>query len=454
MTTSATPPFALRSTCVVTPDGIRDAAVIVQDGYITAVIDSAAIPIGLKVNDVGDLVVSPGLVDPHVHINEPGRTEWEGFATASRAAAAGGVTTLVDMPLNSSPVTTTLDAFALKRAAAGRELYVDCGFHAGLVPANTSSLTPLLRSGVLGVKAFLIHSGIDEFPNVGEKELRRAMPAIAESGLPLLVHAEISSAPSVSRLKHANPEQYRQYLAARPRSWENDAIALMIRLCKEFGCRVHIVHLSSSEAVPMLREAKAAGLPITVETCPHYLYFSAEDIPDGATHFKCAPPIRESYNKELLWDALRDGVIDFLASDHSPCLPAMKLPESGDFMNAWGGISSLQLGLSIIWTEARKRGFSLPDVGRWLATNPAKLVGLAGRKGAIVPGAAADLVVWHPEELFVVEAAQIYHRHTLTPYEGRTLQGKVYATYLRGIKVFDRGSFSKPSGTILLRDSR
>ncbi|MBI5472895.1 MAG: allantoinase AllB, partial [Ignavibacteriae bacterium] len=374
--------FALRSTRVVTSVGMRNAVVVVKGDAIEDVV--AAEAYSGDAIDCGNLVISPGLIDPHVHINEPGRTEWEGFATATRAAAAGGITSLVDMPLNSSPVTTSVQALEGKLTSAEGKLNVDCGFHGGLIPANAAGLGPLLESGILGVKAFLAPSGIEEFPNVTETDLRNAMPLIAESGLPLLVHAELASFPQpLSEAKGLTASKDAKILRSaqnwkqsRPRKWENDAVALLIRLCEEFGCRVHIVHVSSSEVVPLLRAAKQKGLPITAETCPHYLVFASEEIPDGATQFKCAPPIRERENKEQLWHALREGVIDFVASDHSPCPPAMKLSESGDFLKAWGGIASLQLGLSIMWTAARTRGFQLADLSRWMSANPAVLAGL------------------------------------------------------------------------------
>ncbi len=449
--------FAIRSTRVVTINGVQNAVVVVKGETIAEVIPSQEF-VGEDALDCRDLVIAPGLVDSHVHINEPGRTEWEGFESATKAAAGGGITTLVDMPLNSSPVTTTVDAFRQKLDAAKGKLSVDCGFYGGVVPENARNLASLLASGVLGVKGFLIHSGIDEFPHVTETDLRNAMPLIAESGLPLLVHAELASPPTLSGAKSIaltnDSETLRSaqgFVSSRPRKWENDAVALMIRLCREFGCRVHIVHVSSSEVVPLLREAKESGLPITAETCLHYLVFASEEIPDGATQFKCAPPIRERKNNEQLWQALRDGVIDLVASDHSPCPPEMKLMEQGDFTKAWGGIASLQFGLSIMWTAARTRGFQLADLSRWMSANPAVLAGLEKKKGMIAPGFDADFVVWDPDESFVVVQSIIHHRHKITPYEGRTLFGKVYATYLRGKKIFDQGNFPAPSGQILLR---
>ena len=449
--------FAIRSTRVVTINGVQNAVVVVKGETIAEVIPSQEF-VGEDALDCRDLVIAPGLVDSHVHINEPGRTEWEGFESATKAAAGGGITTLVDMPLNSSPVTTTVDAFRQKLDAAKGKLSVDCGFYGGIVPENAGELMSLLASGVLGVKGFLIHSGIDEFPHVTETDLRNAMPLIAESGLPLLVHAELASPPTLSGAKSIaltnDSETLRSaqgFVSSRPRKWENDAVALMIRLCREFGCRVHIVHVSSSEVVPLLREAKESGLTITAETCLHYLVFASEEIPDGATQFKCAPPIRERKNNEQLWQALRDGVIDLVASDHSPCPPEMKLMEQGDFTKAWGGIASLQFGLSIMWTAARTRGFQLADLSRWMSANPAVLAGLEKKKGMIAPGFDADFVVWDPDESFVVVQSIIHHRHKITPYEGRTLFGKVHATYLRGKKIFDQGKFTAPSGRILLR---
>jgi allantoinase len=438
----------MRSSRVVTPDGMRDAVVSFRDGVIVSVEQPQEIPSD-RVEDFGDLVISPGLIDPHVHINEPGRTEWEGFETATRSAAAAGVTTLVDMPLNSSPVTTSVVAFQTKLNASERKLHVDCGFHAGLVPANAGNLKSLLASGVLGVKAFMIHSGIDDFPATTESDFHNAMHAIAEAGIPLLVHAELQ--PRDFETRASNPRSYEEYLSSRPRNWENDAVAMMIRLCKEYRCRVHIVHVSSSEAIPLLRNAKEAGLPITAETCPHYLYFDSETIPDGDTRLKCAPPIRERENNEKLWDALREGVLDFVASDHSPCSPEMKFLGEGNFMKAWGGIASLQFGLPIVWTLTRERGLTPENLSSMMSANPAKLIGLENRKGRIAAGFDADFVVWDPDESFVVEPSIVHHRHKLTPYEGRRLFGKVYTTFLHGSKVFSEGTFSSPSGRVILQ---
>ena len=442
------PDLALRSQRIVTPDGIRDGAVLIQDGLIEAVAPPVQIPDECLIKDVGASVVMAGLVDSHVHINEPGRTDWEGFETATRAAAAGGLTTLVDMPLNSSPVTTTTRAFDQKRAAAEGKLWVDVGFYAGLIPGNTADLEPLLDAGVLGVKAFLVPSGIDEFPNATEADLRAGLPVLAGRGVPLLAHAELDrGAPEI-----ADPRSYAAYLASRPRAWENAAIALLIDLCREYEVPIHVVHLSSSDAVPALQAAREEGLPLTVETCPHYLYFSAEDIPDGDTRFKCAPPIRERANRERLWQALRDGVIDFIVSDHSPSLPALKRLGEGDFQRAWGGIASLQLGLPIVWTAARGGGFGVVDVARWMSHGPAHFLGLNDRKGGIEAGLDADLVVWNPDASFIVEPSLIHHRHNLTPYEGETLFGVVEMTVLRGTTVYERGRFiGEPLGKMVFR---
>lgn len=413
--------LSLRSLRVALPDGVRPASLRVQNGVIVEIGGYDESSDG----DLGDLAILPGLVDPHVHINEPGRTEWEGFVTATQAAAAGGVTALVDMPLNSSPVTTTVAALDAKRHATKGKLHVDVGFYAGLVPGNEAEIPALLDAGVLGVKAFLCHSGIDEFPAATEKELRAAMPVLAERGIPLLVHAEIESAVPVMQ----DGRSYADYLASRPATFEREAIELLIDLCRETGCRTHIVHLADAESLPMIRAAKDEGLPLTVETAPHYLTFAAEDVPDGATQYKCAPPIRDAANRAGLWQGLADGVIDFIATDHSPCPPELKRLDQGRFDLAWGGISSLQLTLPAVWTEAKQRGHSLDEVVRWLCSAPAKFV---GRESSLTVGAAANLVVFDPDATFVVQGAQLLHRHPVTPYDGRRLQGVVQRTYLRG----------------------
>lgn len=428
--------FALRSRRVVFPDGVRPASLRIEGERIAAILPYEPIPVSCRVEDVGERVVMPGLVDPHVHINEPGRTAWEGFETATQAAAAGGVTTLVDMPLNSSPVTVTLPALHKKMAAAEGQCWVDVGFHAGVVPGHVGELEALLRAGVLGAKAFLVHSGIDDFPAATETELRAALPVLAKHGVPLLVHAELETAKPPPR---GDARAYASWLASRPTAWELDAIEWMIRLCREFHAPIHIVHLSAAGALPMLQRARVEGLPITVETCPHYLFFNAGEIPDGATVYKCAPPIRERLNNEQLWGALLQGAIDLVATDHSPCPPALKAVESGDFFAAWGGIASLQWSLPAVWTAGREAGVTFDQLARWLSAAPAKLAGLAGRKGVIAPGADADLVVWEPDASFVVHPEKTYHRHKLSPYIGRTLYGVIEKTYLRGRLVAEKG---------------
>ena len=428
--------FVLRSRRVVFPDGVRPASLRIEGERIAAVLPYDPIPVSCRVEDVGERVVMPGLVDPHVHINEPGRTAWEGFETATQAAAAGGVTTLVDMPLNSSPVTVTLSALHKKIAAAEGRCWVDVGFHAGVVPGHTAELEAQLRAGVLGAKAFLVHSGIDEFPAATETELRAALPVLAKHGVPLLVHAELETVKPPPR---GDGRSYASWLASRPAAWELDAIEWMIRLCRETRAPMHIVHRSAAGALPMLQRARVEGLPLTVETCPHYLFFNAGDIPDGATVYKCAPPIRERLNNEQLWGALMQGAIDFVATDHSPCPPAMKAIDTGDFFAAWGGIASLQWSLPAVWTAGREAGVTFDQLSRWLSAAPAKLVGLAGRKGVIAPGADADLVVWEPDASFVVHAEKTYHRHKLSPYIGRTLYGVIERTYLRGRLVAEKG---------------
>ena len=432
--------FAIASRRIQLDAGEFDGALLIRDGTVQAVVVRADVPHGVSVDDFGSLVVMAGRVDTHVHVNEPGRTDWEGFETATRAAAAGGTTTIVDMPLNSVPVTTTLEALERKREAARGRCFVDCGFWGGVVPGNADELEPMIEAGVCGFKAFLIDAGIAEFPAVTEADLRAALPILAARGVPLLVHAELalSAAPAA-----ADPRRYATHLGSRPDAWERDAIALLVRLCREYRAPVHVVHLSSATALPLLRAARAEGLPFTAETCPHYLVFEAEAVADGATEFKCAPPIRGARNREQLWAALADGTIELVVSDHSPCTPELKARAAGDFASAWGGIASLQLALSATWTEARARGLTPADVARWMCEAPARQARLA-RKGRLAAGGDADVVVWDPDAPFSVTEADLHHRHKLTPYLGRRLQGIVRATYLRGRKVYDRGSFTEP----------
>lgn len=445
--------LVIRTKRFVSTTSVAPASVHISDGCVEKIGAWDAETSAVETIDYGDLVVMPGNVDAHVHVNEPGRTEWEGYETATRAAAAGGVTTIVDMPLNSIPPTTTLAGFEEKLSAAKGQCTVDVAFWGGVVPGNASELEPLVRKGVRGFKCFLIHSGVDEFPHVTEDDLRLAMPEIERLDSVLLVHAEVggpidAAAASLAGLDH---REYETFLKSRPSEAETQAIAMMIGLARETGCRTHIVHLSSADALPMLRAAKAEGVPITAETCPHYLTFAAEEIPDGATHFKCCPPVRERENREKLWDAIADGSIEMVVSDHSPCTPALKLQESGDFMDAWGGISALQFGLPVMWTALRKRGLALQDLTRLMAEQPALLAGLDTRKGRLQVGYDADIVVWDPSADFVVDPELIFHRHKLTPYSGMEIFGKVEVTYSRGKKVFENGAFTggPPQGELI-----
>ena len=438
----------------------------IRDGRIASITDYEDVPADSEILEAnGDSLVMAGLVDTHVHINEPGRTDWEGFATATRAAAAGGVTTLVDMPLNSIPPTTTLNGLNEKLAAARSQCYVDTAFWGGIVPGNTGELAALHDAGVVGFKCFLIHSGVDEFPNVTETDLRAALPELTRLGSLLIVHAEVPgpieragqqschAADAQDLSKNDCVTAYQTFLDSRPRAAENEAVELMIRLSREFGARVHIVHHSSADALPLLAGAKMEGLNITAETCPHYLTFAAEDVPDGATEFKCCPPIRERENREELWQALGAGTIDMIVSDHSPCLPELKLKERGDFLAAWGGIASLQFRLPVVWTEARKRGFGISEVAEWLCRAPARLTGWENRKGSIRVGCDADIIIWDPRQSFTIEPETTHHRHKLTPYANRKFDGVVQTTFLRGRKIYDAGQFvGAPRGVLLLND--
>jgi allantoinase len=452
---SAAADLIVRGKRVITPEGERAAAIHVRAGVIAAISGFDEIVQGATVEEAGDFVVMPGLVDTHVHMNEPGRTDWEGFSSATRAAAAGGVTTLIEMPLNSIPATTSAAAFREKLAAAAGKLWVDAGFWGGVVPGNSEELQPLWDAGVFGFKCFLVPSGVNEFAHVTEVDLRLALPKLAALGAPLLAHAELPEpiAKALADLpKGASPRKYATWLAVRPRAAENEAVALLLRLGGAFGARIHIVHVSSADALAVLHNAKESGRAVTAETCPHYLTFVAEEIANGATEFKCAPPIRERENREKLWQGLGDETLDFIVTDHSPCLPAMKLAEEGDFLRAWGGIASLQLSLPAVWTEARLRGYAVTHLAKWLCDGPARLAGLAGRKGSIAAGSDADFVIWDPEATFRVEPAKLQHRHKITPYAGRELCGRVEATFLRGRKIFERGEFSAgPVGHVLHR---
>ncbi|WUG89611.1 allantoinase AllB [Streptomyces sp. NBC_00454] len=440
--------LVLRSTRVITPEGTRAASVAVAGGKIAAVLPyEADVPAGARLEDFGDDVLLPGLVDTHVHVNDPGRTEWEGFWTATRAAAAGGITTILDMPLNSLPPTTTTANLVVKQDVARTKAHVDIGFWGGALPDNVKDLRPLHDAGVFGFKCFLSPSGVDEFPELDQEQLANSLAEITGFGGLMIVHAEdphhLESAPQ-------NPgPKYADFLASRPEDAENTAIQNLIDQAKRLNARVHVLHLSSASALPLIAAAKAEGVQITVESCPHFLTLTAEEVPDGATEFKCCPPIRESANQDILWDALADGTIDCIVSDHSPSTADLK---TGDFATAWGGISSLQLGLPAIWTEAKKRGRSLEDVVRWMSAAPAALAGLAD-KGAIEAGRDADFAVLAPEETFTVDPAHLHHRNQVTAYAGKTLHGVVKSTWLRGTQIADHGTPSEPTGRLLERQN-
>jgi allantoinase len=446
------PDLIIRSRKVVTPETVCPAAVHICDGVIVTVGEWDEIAEQVELIDAGDSVLMAGLVDAHVHVNEPGRTDWEGFTTATRAAAAGGVTTLVDMPLNSIPPTTTLTGFKEKLTAAAGQCWIDTAFWGGVVPNNTPELKPLLEAGVRGFKCFLVHSGVDEFPHVAESNLREAMPELTRLNSVLLVHAELPEPieNAAIAITNCNPNDYQTFLQSRPRESENEAVKLMIGLCRETGARVHIVHHCSSDVLPLLKSAREEGLPLTVETCPHYLTFAAEEIPNGATHFKCCPPLRERENREKLWQALADGIIDMVVSDHSPCTADLKLMETGDFLNAWGGIAALQFTLPVMWTQLRQRGFSLLDLTRLMSAAPAKLAGLDKRKGRLETGFDADIVIWNPEKEFEIKPENIHFKNKITPYSGMNLRGVVETTFLHGAKVYEKGQFAaKAFGKLL-----
>jgi allantoinase len=436
---------ALRSTRVLTPNGFVRATVLIDQESIAAILPWEETPAGAHLHDFVDDLLLPGLVDSHVHINEPGRTEWEGFHTATQAAAAGGVTTLVDMPLNCIPETIDVPALNAKRSAAEGKAWVDWAAWGGVVRGNAEQLPALAKSRIPGFKCFLIHSGIDGFAWVDESDLHLAMEKLRGSSLPLLAHAEVSG-PVDRATQSLNAEgsdwrKYATYLASRPDSAEIDAIALLVRLAEEFGARIHIVHLASAQALPLLAAARKRGLPITVETCVQYLWFAAEQIPDCATQYKCAPPIRNAANREELWDALERGLIDMVTTDHSPCPPAMKRREEGRWDQAWGGIASLGLALPVLNTAMARRGIKLERISEWMAAAPAQLAGLSQRKGAIAPGSDADFAVFNPDTEWTVTPADLHFRHKLSPYIGAKLRGRVRETWLRGEPVFSEGRF-------------
>ena len=432
----------IRSRRMVLPGGVTEAAVFVRDRRIAAIGGYDLRVDADRTVDLGDLPLLPGLVDSHVHVNEPGRTEWEGFATATRAALAGGVTTICDMPLNSSPVTTTVNALRTKIAAAAGQCAVDVAFWGGAVPGNLSEFAGLLDAGVVGFKCFLIDSGIPDFPPLSREEFRSAMRALAEPGAPMVVHAE-----DPSQVTTPSGPSYDAFVASRPPVAERRAIETVISAAAFSGGRAHIVHLAAGECAALISSAKAAGIALSAETCPHYLFFAAEEVAPGHTEFKCCPPVRYAVNREALWRALGDGAIDAVVSDHSPCTPSLKGLPDGDFRTAWGGISSLQLGLSVVWSVARRRGFSLADVSRWMSVFPASLAGLP-TKGRIAVGCDADLVAFDPDASWEVRAAELLHKQPVTPYDGRTLTGRVTRVWLGGAEVTPD---DPPCGRLLAR---
>jgi allantoinase len=441
--------LVVRARRLVRSGGEQAGALGVRDGRIVEIAPyDADLRATADVRLADDEVLLPGLVDSHVHVNDPGRTDWEGFTSATRAAARGGVTTIIDMPLNSIPPTCDVPALTLKRKTAETQAYVDVGFWGGAIPGNVPDLRPLHDAGVFGYKCFLLHSGVDEFPPLDHAQLEAAMHEISNFDGLLIAHAE--DAHRIDEATPPNGASYEAFLNSRPRTAENDAVAEVIDLARVTGCRVHILHVSSAEVLPLIAKARADGVRITAETCPHYLTFNAEDIPDGATQYKCCPPIREAANRELLWDGLRDGTIDLVVSDHSPSTIDLKHLDTGDFGAAWGGIASLQLGLPAVWTEARRRGFTLSDLVRWMSAAPAQQTGLTA-KGGLEIGYDADLCVLAPDETFTVDATQLQHKNAVTPYDGRTLTGVVRSTWLRGRPV---DIAVDPRGRLLTRGER
>jgi len=440
----------IRSNRVLIEGALQPATLEISDGKISRVIteDLARDPQPLV--DYGSALIFPGLIDVHVHVNEPGRTQWEGFDTATRAAAAGGVTTIADMPLNSSPVTISPAALAEKRATADGKLWVHCAFHGGVVHGSARNVPLLVNEGVTAIKAFMVHSGIDDFPESHEPDLLQAMQLLAPTGVPLMVHAELpqgTPSPITSSRRHSD------WLDSRPTEMETEAIAMLGHLAQKTGAHVHVVHVSSRQGVDAIRRLKNRHIRITAETCPHYLSFSNDDVRDGATEYKCAPPIREAEHRDALWRGLQEGVLDLVASDHSPSPPDLKQTHSGDFFAAWGGIASLQFLLPATWTGARERGVALEQLAQWLSTRPAHLLGLDDTKGYIDNGYDADLTIWDPEAEFVVTEDIILHRHKLTPYIARQLYGRVIATYVDGQLVHSDGTIhGAPAGRKIRRE--
>jgi len=444
--------FAIKGKNILCPGGFKNGALLISDTKIVDFVEHLPVNFQGEVIDAAEQIVMPGLIDCHVHINEPGRSHWEGFDTACKAAAAGGITSMIEMPLNASPVTISRKNFEIKLTAAANKLHVNCGFWGGVVPDNEHELNDLLESGVFGLKAFLTHSGIDEFPNTTAAHLRNALRILKKHNKPLLVHCELDEPHLDTKLLEETPNSYQAYLKSRPKSWENKAVQLMIDLCRETQAAVHLVHISSAEALPLIRAAKHEGLPITAETCPQYLCLFAEMIQDGATHFKCAPPIREKQNNEFLWEALKDGTLDFIVTDHSPAPPDMKETNSGNFAKAWGGIAGLQFLLPLVYTAAKERGFTIEQVAKLTSFNVAQFIGMSQTKGKLQSGYDADIVCWDPTKSFTVAQDLIHHRHKICPYEGMKLFGVVQQCWVAGELVFDDGNFLHlEQGKILLK---
>jgi len=427
---------AISSSQVFTNGKLQQATILFDKGIITDVVEINSVPKDCKHTDYGDLVIMPGLVDTHVHINEPGRTDWEGFNTATQAAAAGGITTVIDMPLNCIPVTTTLEAVKVKKASLANQIWVDIGFHGGIIPENDHELPSMMDTGINSFKAFMIDSGVDEFPCSDTATLDKAMPILAKGNATLLVHAELDS--STSEFTPKDNASYQEFLDSRPDDWEVNAITEIIRLSKKHNCKVHIVHLSSAQAIKLIQQAQNEGIKVSAETCPHYLTLSSDSIPDGDGRFKCCPPIRDDNNQDDLWVGLEDGTIDFIVSDHSPCTPALKKLEEHNLWEAWGGISSLQFGLSLIWTAIQKRGYSIEHLVKWMCERPAHLVNLENVKGKISKGYQADFVIWDPESKHTIDKKDILHKNKLSAYEQHTVYGVVEQTILRGEVIFDK----------------
>ncbi len=444
--------FLLKSSNVLIEGKRKEASLFISNGIIEEILDGRVSSEQYKEFDFGENVIMPGLIDSHVHINEPGRTDWEGFDTACKAAAAGGITTMIDMPLNSTPVTTSIKAFDQKLKAASLHCHVNLGFWAGLIPQNKSHLDDLLSAGVFGTKIFLTHSGIDDFPNVTKNDILDVISILQNHNLPLLAHCELDEDHEGIKILDENPGSYDAYLKSRPKVWEDNAIKLMLEVLERSNIPVHIVHLSSANLLQELELKKKEYPQLSIETCPHYVCFDAEDIPDSATQYKCAPPIREKDNNDKLWSALKSGIIDFVVSDHSPAPPELKKIESGNFKEAWGGIASLQCGLPAFWTKASENGLSIEKCVQLMSSNVARFLSLDQRKGHIRKGYDADICVWNPEEEFTITLNNLHHKHKVCPYLGQKLKGKVKATFVNGKLVYHQDSFvSLHSGELLTR---